>query len=241
MSNLEKQKPHEPAKKAPQVNRQPETGLKPRKQRGFFSQLVSHFMVAVSAVIGVVTYAHWDDILKFTGSRLCSYDVFGKYATQPLKLPPIDLGNPPKEEASQSQEQEKSTEKSTEKSAEKNSDKKQLTSKAPPAPQENDIEKPFNVSLEAARKMFWAKDPATIKAYEKLIASNPGDADLQAELGNVFFKFKNNDQAAAQYLKAGKLFAKLGKTDKVLQMVKILEKISPESVKELSADNVDVN
>jgi len=233
MSNLEKQKPHEPAKKAPQMTGRHETGLKPRKPRGFFSQLVSHFMVAVSAVIGVVTYAHWDDILKFTGSRVCSYDVFGKYATQPLKLPPIDLDNPPKEEVSQSQGQEKP--------AEKKPDEKQLVAKAPPVPQEKDVEKPFDVSLEAARKMFWAQDPATIKAYEKLIASNPGDADLQAELGNVFFKFKNKDQAAAQYLKAGKIFAKLGKADKVSQMVRILEKISPKSAKKLAANNVNVN
>lgn len=231
MSNQEKQ-PHEPAKKAPQVARKPAREQKPRKRRGFFSQLFSHLMVALIAVIGVATYMHWNDILNYTGSRVCSYDMLGKYASQPVKVPPAGMSKPA-DEKTQSKAPPKPQDPPQDPPKAKDSEQTDVTAKTVPAPQETS----FNDSLEAARKLFWAEDPSTPQAYEKLIAKNPENADLQAELGNVYFKFGKTDQAAKQYSSAGVIFSKLKNTEKVSEMVKILEKIAPEEAEKLRSSS----
>ena len=227
MSNQEKQD-HEPAKKAPQVTAQHKSEPKPRKRRGFFGQLFSHLMVAIIAVIGVAAYMHWSDILKYTGSRVCSYNVLGKYAGQSPKVPPIDLK---KSEADQSQKQQIPAEQ-----------KPQAESLPPPAASKTlpSVES-FAARLEAARKLFWAHDPSTAVAYEKLIEENPDNVDLQAELGNVHFKFGRKQQAAQMYLQAGKQFAKQKNTAKVAEMIKTLERFAPEKARELVSVDVKNN
>ncbi len=193
------------------MTQQPATAPRQRKRRGILSQLFSHLMFGLVAVVSVVSYLNWENILKYTGSRVCNYDVLGKYASQPPKVPPIDLGKP---------------------------------AKAPPAPPEApklEEEKSFAASLEAVRQLFWANDPETVATYKKLIAKNPDNADLQAELGNVYFKFGQKDQAADQYLVAGKLFANQANAAKLSGMVKILEKFAPEKAKELSSIDVKAN
>ena len=199
-------------------------------------------MVATLAVIGVAAYVHWDDVLKYTGSRVCSYNVLGKYASKPPKVPPIDLGD---EAKSQPQKQSETV---TAPSTEVPVQKVQTPQKAPPAPKLADQqaeqtvkEVPFAQALDAARKLFWANDPKTAPAYEELIARNPEDADLQAELGNVYFKLGEKDKAAGQYLKAGKLFARQKNTEKVSLMAKTIKKIAPEKAKELLKTDVKEN
>lgn len=223
MSNQEQPK-HEPAKKAPRAS--PES--KPRKRRGFFSQLFSHLMVAVLAVIGVAAYMHWRDVLTYTGSHVCSYDMLGKYASQPPKVPPIDLSKPAKAPPAPAAP-----------SAPPATKDNETAQKAPEkAPEKTES---FDEALEVARKLFWAKDPTTAAVYEKLIVKNPDNADLQAELGNVYFKFDKKDQATSRFFQAGTLFAKQKNTAKVAEMVKILEKLAPLKAKELSAVNVKGN
>ncbi len=193
------------------MTQQPAPAPRPRKRRGLLSQIFSHLMFGAVAVVGVVSYLNWDNILKYTGSRVCSYDVLGKYASQPPKVPPINLDKP---------------------------------AKAPPAPPEAprlQEEKSFAASLEEVRQLFWANDPETVATYKKLIANNPENADLQSELGNVYFKFGQKDQAADQYLVAGKLFANQANAAKVSEMVRILEKFAPEKAKELSLIDVEAN
>jgi len=168
-------------------------------------------MFGLVVVVGVVSYLNWENILKYTGSRVCNYDVLGKYASQPPKVPPIDLGT---------------------------------SAKAPPAPPEAPKlgeEKSFAASLEEVRQLFWANDPETVATYKKLITKNPDNADLQAELGNVYFKLGEKDQAADQYLVAGKLFANQANAAKVSEMVRILEKFAPEKAKNLSSVDIKAN
>lgn len=239
MSNQEPPK-HEPAKRAPQVTpkvtKQATSEPKPRKRRGFFSQLFSHLMVATIAVIAVAAYMHWRDVLQYTGARVCSYNVLGKYASQPPKVPPIDLTKPAKEKPKQSTQSPVEKAPAKDKPQDKSQDKPATTPVKAPVKAQN-----FDDALEAARKLFWTKDPATAPAYEKLITKNPDNADLQAELGNVYFKLEKKDQATSQFFKAGKLYAKQKNPAKVAEMVKILEKLAPEKAKELSAINVKDN
>ncbi len=190
-----------------------ESAPRPRNRRGFFSQVFSHLMVALIAVTAVVSYIFWDDILNYAGSDGKKYNVLGNYVGLPLKIPSIDLTN--------------------------------LT----PSISENAgaaIAKPeqvpsFAQALDAARKLFWAESPATVDAYKKLIATNPEDADLQAELGNVYFKMGQKNQAANQYLEAGRLYGKQKKSAKVAAMAKILEKIAPKKARMLVSGNIKAN
>lgn len=260
MSNQEQQK-QEPAKSVPpetsqesskgtsQQAAQTSPQSKPPKRRGFFSQLFSHLMVALIAVIAVAGYMHWSDVLKYTGSRVCSYDMLGKYASQSPKVPPINLSKPVVGQSKQSipSPAENAPNASVKKDPAKEIPKDKQV-KAPPAPLEkgtaqNTPAKAENLdqALEGARKLFWANDPTTAAVYEKLVVKNPDNADLKAELGNVYFKFDKKNQAAGQFFQAGTLFAKQKNAAKVAEMVKILEKFSPEKAKELNAVNVNKN
>ncbi len=219
MSNQEKKPQHEPAKRAPLV-----VEPKPRRRRGFFSLLFSHLMVALIAVIAVSAYMHWTDILKYTGSRVCAYDVLGQYGTQPVKVPPVDL--------------KKST---TKKSEEKTESQKTPAEEKPQADTsstpENVLKRPgFKSALQAARKLFWAQDPSALAAYEKLVAENPENADLRAELGNAYFKMGKKDKAAQTYVEAAKQFARQKDNDKVVGIKNILKKFAPEKLKNIDMD-----
>ena len=220
MSNQEKNQPHEPAKRAPKVV----VEAKPRRRRGFFSSLVSHLMVAAIAVIGVGTYIHWTDILSYTGSRVCAYNVLGKYGGQTTaKLPPIDLKKP---EASQTNKQSETQKQPAEEKPQANNS---------PATTEKPGEPDFNQAWDAARKLFWKDAGTAIAAYEKLLADHPNNADLRFETGNVYFKSGDREKAIQMYLQAGKQYKQQKNTAKADEMMKILEKLAPEKAKELAA------
>ena len=106
-SDIKSHEKHEPAKRAPE--RKPQPVQAAPKRRGFLASVFSHLAVAAIAVIGVGSYIHWNDILNYTGSRVCAYNVLGQYAKGPVKVPPIDLKKAP----------ETATDKSSEKPVEK--------------------------------------------------------------------------------------------------------------------------
>lgn len=220
---------------------------KPVKRSGFFATVFSHLAVATIAVIGVGAYMHWDDILTYTGSRVCSYDVLGKYAKTPVKVPPIDPkpaapetttetttettpAEEPKVEPAKDPKAEQKNSESSPKSAE------EQKSAAPKAVAE--IEKPktpsFEDALQAARKQFWESDKAAVPAYEALIASKPKDADLQAEMANVYLKNEDKQKAIETFFNAGKMHIEQKQTKKTNAILDILKKISPEKSAELS-------
>ena len=89
MSKEENQESHKPVKRASE--RTAPTQQPAPKRRGFLASVFSHLAVAAIAVIGVGSYIHWNDILNYTGSRVCAYNVLGQYAQGSIKVPPIDL------------------------------------------------------------------------------------------------------------------------------------------------------
>lgn len=237
MNSTEPKKNHEPARRAP---RNPEK--RPAKKRGFFRSLVSHVMVAIIAVLGVSAYVHWNELLNYTGSRVCSYNVLGKYAPQAPKVPPLATPGPVQQSEAKTPatkpvpapERQSDTEKKAplpkdnaavepaQKKTEKSPDQK-------PAPAEPDVKLAENLQaeLEVARKLFWAKDKGAVAAYEALVNRYPQNPALKGELGNVYFKNGDREKASDMYLAAGKVYSSLKNDAKKAAMVKILEKLDP--------------
>lgn len=250
MNTTNTKKAHKPAPAAPRNLRE----NRPAK-RSFFRSLVSHMMVAIIAVLGVSAYIHWNDLLNYTGSRVCSYNVLGKYAPQTPKVPPIAT---PRSDAKATAQTPKKTplpvndkaagrqskapgtsraadlgtaQKKTEKSAENPAPDSQ------PGPTVKIVPKqPKNLEkdLEAARKLFWVNDKRAVTAYEALVRRYPGNPELMGELGNVYFKIGDKQKAADMYFAAGRVFAVAGNDGQKAQMIKILEKLDPKKARKLS-------
>lgn len=236
MSNQEKTPQDKPVKPAPQTaepqtaeparaepKSQPKSARKPQRRRGFFSQLFSHLMVAAIAVIAVSAYMHWTDILKYTGTRVCAYDMLGQYASQPAKVPPVDLKKPAPPAPKQSTKQQTPA-------AQKPQANTSPAIKSTPAAQN------LKQARNAARKLFWTESATALTAYEKLVAEHPDNAGLRVELGHVYYKTGNNQQAVEAYLKAGKQFVAQKNTERTDEMIKTLEKLAPEKARELAAE-----
>ena len=83
--------------------------------------------------------------------------------------------------------------------------------------------------------MFWKKSELAIPAYEKLVAAHPDNAELQVEIGNVYFKSDKKPQAIQAYLAAGKNFLQQKNVVRADEMIKILQKLAPEKAGELVA------
>ena len=192
---------------------------KPVKRRGFFATVFSHLAVATIAVIGVGSYLHWDDILTYSGSRVCAYDVLGKYAKSTPKVPPIDAQAAPKK-------------------VPKGPEVKvgDDTTSAPKPVVETPKPKPpsFKNALQAARKQFWENDKAAVAAYEALVVSKPNNADLRAEMANVYYKNDLKQKAVQAFFEAGKLHAEQKNTKKGNAILEVLNKLAPEKSVELS-------
>ena len=233
MSKDTNQEPHKPVSKAAhQSNKQP-------KRRGFLANVFSHLAVAAIAVIGVGSYVHWDEILNYTGSRVCAYNVLGKYAGTPVKLPPIDLKKPSNAESAKTSTQPEpakdkpskvktpsDTKSEAETSAKK--PKEQPEAKLEKKPKQVVKEKSFSDELQAARKQFWENDKAAVQAYEALVKKQPENADLRAEMANVYYKNGVTSKAADAFLSAGKMFITNKKPEKAKSIGDILKRISPE-------------
>ncbi len=244
MSKEKTQESHVPEKQAPVRKPQP-------KRRGFFATIFSHLAVAAIAVIGVGSYIHWDEILNYTGSRVCAYNVLGKYAIEPVKVPPIDLAKPAtepqKENASKSDdaasklkgvEAPKDNEAKVEKVEEKPQQPVKTDIKADDAAEKKPLaatdKKAFDNALQAARKQFWENDKAAVEAYEDLVKKQPKNADLRAELANVYYKNGKTDKAIEMFFVAGKAFIMEKNANKAKGIVDVLKQVSPEKATELS-------
>lgn len=239
MNTTDTKKAHQPARPAP---RQPEE--KRPARRSFFRSLISHVMVAIIAVLGVSAYVHWNDLLNYTGSRVCSYNVLGKYASNAPKVPPIATpkpeqkapaspaltttdpppaakkatDKPKKEDTAAAAGQKETTQKKTEKS---------VDAKKPAANPELTPPTGLDADLEAARKLFWAKDKKAVAAYEALVKRYRDNPQLLGELGNVYFKNANKNKAGDMYLAAGKIYSDRKNAQKTAEMIDILQKLDP--------------
>jgi len=243
---------HEPAKRAPERNTQP---VHPApKRRGFLASVFSHLAVAAIAVIGVGSYIHWNDILNYTGSRVCAYDVLGQYAKGPVKVPPIDLK---KSSSTAEKKLETSSISKPEAKTESTSDtiapattatlKKQSNATVAPQSVASSVEKSknskpeklsktqsFTDALQAARKQFWENDKAAVTAYEGLVQKQPENADLRAEMANVYYKNGAKDKAVEAFFDAGKIFLVDKNVEKAKSIGEVLKRVSPQKSAEFS-------
>lgn len=239
MNSTDTKKAHQPARPAP---RKAEKKSPPR--RSFFRSLVSHLMVAIIAVLGVSAYVHWNDLLNYTGSRVCSYNVLGKYAPNAPKVPPIVTPKPeqktpapstvtptdPAPAAKQATQEPKKAD--TTAAAEQKETAQKKTEKTTDAEEPSPAAKinpttGLDADLEAARKLFWAKDKNAVSAYEALVKRYPDNPQLLGEMGNVYFKNGDRDKAADSYLAAGKIYSSRKNVEKKAEMLKILLKLDP--------------
>jgi len=236
MSNQEKTPEKGSDDQAKPAEEKPVTKQKQPKRRGFFSSLISHLMVALIAVIAVSAYMHWTDILKYTGTRVCAYDMLGQYAGQPAKVPSVESKKPATDQSKELSKQQ--------------SDNKTIQQQTPAAqkpqadisPQAKDTQanetstqQEFKQARDAARKLFWAQNDTAIAAYEKLIAKYPDNAGLRAELGNVYYKNEKTSQAIEAYLAAAKMFTRQKNLARRDEMIEILQKLAPEKAAKLIA------
>ncbi len=219
-----------------------DSNQKPRKKRGFFSALMSHFFIAIMAVAAFAVYFHQSDIKAYIGANICRHDVLGKYGDN-YKVPPIALTKP---ETGQTAEPEK-TATTTDTRADATEKPETLPLAAPvksaasndnpPAPPAPDIsDKPdLETGWREARNLFWQGSKDTQAAYEKLIEAYPDNADLVGELGNVYYRDGEPLKAADMYFKAGELFIAAKNYDRARDMAAILVKLAPQKAKELQA------
>jgi len=240
MSTDSNKTPHEPAKPAPMVVKQ----KKPRR-RSFLGWLFSHLVFAAVAVVGIGSWLHWDDILKYAGNNVCSYNMLGKYMTEPIKLPPAGLEKKKAEQPATAKQtapivakrEAPGQEKTPEKASEPEPDNK---TGATPEPEKKAESQSDSDNLEsawqAARKLFWTDDAKAEPAYEALVSKYPDQPDLLGELGNVYYKNNKKDKAAEAFFTAGKIYSKQNQAAKAAQMVKILQKIAPEKSQDLKKE-----
>jgi hypothetical protein len=257
MSNKDKTQHHQPAPDGPRASGATTVTPKPAKRRGFFRTIISHLMVALIAVIGVGGYMHWDEILKFTGSRVCAYNVLGQYGGQTPKRPTPDLKKSPPAEKQSSKTQQQSQpaapksqadsrssgaptppkaegetadEKAAEQTPENKTEEKQSARRSLSGSSAGD----FQQRWQKARKLFWSDEKAALKAYQKLVQENPDQAELIGELGNVYFKTGDLDKAAETFFRSGEQFIKVKKIDKASEMVEVLRKLETDKATELA-------
>ena len=247
MSTDNNKTPHEPAKPAPVVV----TREKPRR-RSFLGWLFSHLVFAAVAVIGIGSWLHWDDILKYAGNNVCSYNMLGKYMTTPAKLPPAGLAKKtddsktgavqaekPATTPETAQPESKQTQKPVKATEPEKVPEKQTDSKtgAAPEPEKKAESQPESSDLEsawqAARKLFWTNDAKAESAYEALTEKYSDQPDILGELGNVYYKNNKITKAADAFFKAGEIYNRQNQQAKAEKMVRILQKIAPEKSRKL--------
>lgn len=87
----------------------------------------------------------------------------------------------------------------------------------------------------AARTAFWANDPKVAESYKQLIARFPSNPALHGELGNILFAAGKNDQAAARFYQAGRLFVERSRRGQAAQLAAVLDQLAPAKAHELRA------
>ena len=91
--------------------------------------------------------------------------------------------------------------------------------------------------LMAARRAFWMGDyPVAIGDYRALITTNPDQAELYGELGNVLWRSGQDMAASKAYGHAGTLLLAQGKYSQVAALIPVLTRLDPEAAEHLQED-----
>ncbi len=92
-----------------------------------------------------------------------------------------------------------------------------------------------------ARRSYWAGEETAEKSYLDLIKMFPGQADITGELGNIYFTSGRKEEAAVQFLQAGRLLIKSGQKDKVANIIDLLADLDPAKAKSLNQELAAAN
>ena len=94
--------------------------------------------------------------------------------------------------------------------------------------------------LNAARQAYWNGDlPGSAALYEALARDVPNDADVNGELGNIYFAQAQYEKAADAYFVTGKLLVGKGNPRQVMPIIGVLQSIAPQkaaALRELAAN-----
>ncbi len=92
----------------------------------------------------------------------------------------------------------------------------------------------YEEQLSAARQAYWNGDAAKAeKLYKSLAAEFSSKADVQGELGNLFFTQRRMDEAAEHFFNAGKLSVEAGNFPQAQAMIGVLQSIAPAKANDL--------
>lgn len=105
---------------------------------------------------------------------------------------------------------------------------------APPRPARSEMSGETRATWIEARRAFWDQDIAkTEAAYLKLIKDNPDEADLPGELGNVYLAQGRVDDAADQYLEAGRRLLKASNRGRARLLVNDISRLDHAKAEQL--------
>ncbi len=92
----------------------------------------------------------------------------------------------------------------------------------------------YDEQLAAARQAYWNGDAAKAEElYKSLAAEFASKADVQGELGNLFFTQRRMDEAAEHFFNAGKLSLEAGNFPQAQAMIGVLQGIAPAKANDL--------
>ncbi len=92
----------------------------------------------------------------------------------------------------------------------------------------------YEEQLTAARQAYWNGDAAKAEELYKLLAAEfSSKADVQGELGNLFFTQRRMDEAAEHFFNAGKLSVEAGNIGQAQAMIGVLQGIAPAKAADL--------
>lgn len=92
----------------------------------------------------------------------------------------------------------------------------------------------YEEQLAAARQAYWNGDAAKAEElYKSLAAEFASEADVQGELGNLFFTQRRMDEAAEHFFNAGKLSVEAGNFPQAQAMIGVLQGIAPAKANDL--------
>jgi len=90
--------------------------------------------------------------------------------------------------------------------------------------------------LNQARQTYWNGDLAGAEAlYAALARDEPGNPDVNGELGNVLYAQRRYGEAAEAYLATGRLLVETGHPAQVMPLINVLQAIAPEKAATLYA------
>ncbi len=183
--------------------------------RSFFS----HIIVAAIAVAAVGGYFHWNEILTQVGSRVCSYEILGRFGASQ----PVVLGEASEKSKSGSDQPEKPEQQG---SVEKSSEVGKINRVAAVSVNVSSDKSMESAWLEA-RRSYWAGEADAEKSYLALIERFPEQADLRGELGNIYIKSGRREQAASQFYSAGLSLIKSNQKEKAVKVINLLDDLDP--------------